>query len=142
MTVTLPYVVQERLKSAAHKGAEYLDSTDPGWEKIINLESLNMSDCAFCVLGQICVALGHNLDRRGMLGSWTPYQIELRLRGLHDPNKPSTDKKEIALGFDDMDTGYGPWYSHGDAMPFLTKCWKEEIQKRLNPPAPQGWYHI
>lgn len=33
-------------------GAEWLDSNCPGWEREIDLGSLDISDCANCVLGQ------------------------------------------------------------------------------------------
>lgn len=35
------------------RGAMWLDDKMPGWELKVNLQDLEMSDCASCVLGQL-----------------------------------------------------------------------------------------
>ena len=40
-------------RDAVHRGAEVLDIVSPGWEREVELASLDMRSCFRCVLGQI-----------------------------------------------------------------------------------------
>ena len=41
------------IASRIEQGAAMLDRRKPGWEKDLNLDTLEMVDCQFCVLGQL-----------------------------------------------------------------------------------------
>ena len=48
-TTVLPYQALER----AQRGAKVLDRAFPGWRDQIDLEILDIADCAVCMLGQV-----------------------------------------------------------------------------------------
>lgn len=41
------------LSETIHKQAKMLDAEIPGWHKLVNPETLEMSSCSMCVLGQV-----------------------------------------------------------------------------------------
>lgn len=55
------------MAEAVQRGARWLDRNSPGWYNKINTNTLLMSSCALCVLGQIgfynnfCSSLGFDL---------------------------------------------------------------------------------
>lgn len=40
-------------KTEVARGAAFLDAVEPGWRSMIDLETLDLSDTNFCVLGQL-----------------------------------------------------------------------------------------
>lgn len=40
-------------KIAVHNGINLLDEQEPGWRDLIDLDTLDVSDCTQCVLGQV-----------------------------------------------------------------------------------------
>lgn len=62
------YCFQDGVHRVA-KGAAYMDATHPGWERKIDLSTLDISDADFCICGQaLGGALGY-LDERAILGA-------------------------------------------------------------------------
>jgi len=50
---------------AAH-GAIFLDKVNPCWHQQVDLDRLNMNDCAWCVLGQLYNSYKTGLDEIGI----------------------------------------------------------------------------
>lgn len=50
----------DKIKTAVEKGMELLDARVPNWWRKIDLDELDMKDCAQCVLGQ---TFGHDIEQ-------------------------------------------------------------------------------
>ena len=55
-------VTDEQIRSRVNAGVKLLDEKHPGWYKEINLDSLDISDCSQCILGQLYGAFAHGLE--------------------------------------------------------------------------------
>jgi hypothetical protein len=50
---TYAYVPANPYDSNVQRGAAFLDRIAPGWEAYIDLATLNLADCLYCVFGQL-----------------------------------------------------------------------------------------
>lgn len=86
------------INSAVANGAAWLDKVNPGWERQINLEILDLSQSCRCVLGQV-VAASVPEDQRRLISSggwvinvptsdwaWSGYEFVSRLADDYDCN--------------------------------------------------------
>lgn len=48
------------------KGMGLLDASHPGWEKLINLDTLDIADTGSCILGQLFGGYGEGKDALGI----------------------------------------------------------------------------
>lgn len=87
-----------------YKGMQWLDKDRPGWEKKINLRTLNLKDQRTCVLGQL---YGQARWRIPL----APYGFDA-YADLVDGVRPTHDEMSMEL-----------WY--------LTTEWKRQIKLRL-----------
>ena len=92
------------LKARVEAGAKYLDKHNPGWAKKVNLNTLDLTDAGYCILGQV---------RRG------GYDGAAQSISLGDMDK------RIELGFTD-----GKGFSMGDDC-VAERLWVREIKKRI-----------
>lgn len=104
--------ISEDLKLAVKKGAIWLDDNHVGWETKLNLNSLVMSDCRYCVIGQ---AIGDysSTVAHGASVRETPYQWA------------------IDHGFTLLFVSGSGWLGGPDAWHQLESLWSEEVLKRL-----------
>jgi hypothetical protein len=93
-----------RYEERAARGAAFMDAHYPGWEKDVNLKTLNIGSNEFCILGQ----------------RYQDYDVGTVRLGIGDDMDA-----QYALGF--MAT---PGEGRGQ-YPQLTKAWRREIMRRL-----------
>lgn len=55
----LPEDRVETLKQRVQRGAELLDKTAPGWERLVSITELDLGSCFHCVLGQLFQSASH-----------------------------------------------------------------------------------
>lgn len=70
MTDTTTDTIAPPVADRVAAGAAWLDTTRPGWESLIDLDRLSMTDCNACVLGQSFGDYWDALDTYGP-GTWT-----------------------------------------------------------------------
>jgi len=110
------------------KGVALLDERFPDWWKLLNLDTLNVSDGMACVTAQAAQHLGVGRD-------WLD---GMRHFGLTNDANTADDNTYIAHGFnaedvpfDDFDVTEG-WgrYSNSDALDRLTNLWRLVVLER------------
>jgi hypothetical protein len=92
----------ETAQIVAARGAEFLDNEDPDWYKKVDRQTLRMSDCVQCVLGQL-------------YGSYVAACRELDF----------VTGTAVSLGFDKLIGGYEDYWD------YLNAAWINEISDRL-----------
>ncbi len=100
----------------ARRGAAYLDAADPGWHTRLDPATLELSDGAHCVLGQL-----HGEFRLG-LG---------RARILDLSSAPLASLSPVDLGFQARSDLGGEIEALDYA--YLTRAWHREIAARAEP---------
>ena len=108
LTVTLDAA---RLRVA--RGATFLDADDPGWPLRLNAATLELSDGAHCVLGQL-----HGGFRTGLL----------RARVLDLSSAPLASLSPVGLGFQAR-SDLGEEIEALDYA-FLNRAWREALEER------------
>lgn len=129
MTATLNKAQQEFLAEAVDRGAEYMDTFHPGWETLVNLETLEMQVSNSCILGQ-----GTNLG----------YATVCELYEDEEFNSLGPDGSSLEMTY-----VHFPWEEwHGFMSPFrvmrsdgymtsqpiwdaLNRLWAEKVEKRM-----------
>jgi hypothetical protein len=92
------------------RGADWLDEQKPGWELMIDLSSLDLTDPCLCVLGQV---FNHG---------------EYAVAGYHWARNELIDSDEVvACGFT-----FSTLSSHDTAWQILNDEWAAFIKNRLN----------
>ena len=109
----------EQMRPRVAKAAQFLDKVVPGWFNLINLQTLQMSDCTKCVLGQ---TFGRETEDQlaAILGDDTPAWGQF---------KTGFDRGSNYLYGKGRDT-----YTTGTAFGaegFLKCMWAEEVAERL-----------
>ncbi len=109
-------VTLDAARARAARGAAYLDAADPGWHTRLDAATLELSDGAHCVLGQL-----HGEFRRGLL----------RARVIDLSSAPLASLSPVDLGFHARrDLG-----AEVEALDYayLTQAWRAEIEQRAEP---------
>ena len=89
-----------KLPKNVERGAELLDREKPGWERKIDVETLDLSSCSECILGQAFRVNQHPAYRRAL----------------------------DILGVESSRYGFTPWGRQ--AWSNLTAAWRELIESR------------
>jgi len=117
-------ITLEAARERVARGAATLDASDPGWPSRINPATLELSDGAHCVLGQL-----HGEFRAGLLRTriWDASSApRLRLLSATSPED---------LGFHARRDG-GEGLAALDYA-FLNRAWREEVVRRTARPGTQ-----
>jgi len=101
------------------KGAKLLDEYDPDWFKKIDLDTLQLYNCVFCVLGQL-FRKPHNVENN-------PYCEGLRILFNNDYGTDTNHESALNHGFICPSDNI---YRHYLGISDLTKAWKEVILAR------------
>jgi hypothetical protein len=109
------------------RGAQWLDTNMPGWERVLKLPELDLADGCACVLGQLEGDFTCSLDR---IRRFRPSFIK--------------ERWAVAHGFYLHDVGDGeviaPITEEGYRV--LTEAWRAEVERRHPLPAEQiAWTH-
>lgn len=133
-------------QKAANNGARFLDKYDPKWFKKINTAELDLSDGAYCIVGQlnhrrfnpdqfcselVLASLGEDTQEEVDEATTKPIDTGLRIPGFTVEEhrnlviNASVDVEidPVAMGFQIGPTGCGIYTD-------LTEAWLEEIHKR------------
>lgn len=102
------------------KGAALLDERRPGWALVIDLPTLDISDCDYCVLGQLMGDYADGLDTLSLTGD-TSYAFGFSLTGLEFAEIAKELAKELDVSNYDRDAVYAG----------LREAWVEAISARL-----------
>ena len=51
--------IDEDMRLAIKKGAIWMDENHPGWEYIVDPDTLAMDECESCIIGQVCMETGY-----------------------------------------------------------------------------------
>ena len=113
LTVTL-----DAARTRVARGAAYLDEADPGWHSRLNAATLELSDGAHCVLGQL-----HGGFRDGLF----------RARILDLSSAPLASLSPVGLGFQAR-CDLGDEIEALDYA-FLNRAWREALATRTAPPS-------
>jgi hypothetical protein len=113
----------EAARSRARRGAAYLDAADPGWPHRINPSTLELSDGAHCVLGQLHGEFRTGLLRTRIWDGSSAASLQLFSRAAPEDLgfRARTDAGEKLAALD---------------YAFLNRAWREEIERRRGLPAP------
>lgn len=98
-------MTNEQAQVLVTRGAKLLDERVPGWWRRIRLETLKMSDCSLCVLGQL---FGHDVETAlGAEVFGLPIDADDRHISLHD-DKNGWQRGRRILKVSAFDIGCGP----------------------------------
>lgn len=114
--------IHENAKLAVKHGIDWLDENHPGWVNKIDLNTLYMSDCGNCVIGQAVGEYRTSIDKAsgtsyagfGTNKEATIWAVE---HGFESPRVSYYEERSEApgaYGFDELDA-----------------LWAEEVTKRL-----------
>lgn len=123
--------IEERVAA----GAAWLDETYPGWERVLDLGTLNLAEGAHCVLGQIGraigVAMGCHVTASGtlQLGLQTVSGYSLLFRVL--------PMMRVHVGYGFL-TGNGSGVSYPSEWPALEAAWVALVKERFSADALSG----
>lgn len=101
---------EEALKENVKRGAKLLDEKVPSWYTSINLDTLELSSCLECILGQL---FGHYSD------GLTELKIDFQ-------NSIASDSPRYYYGFSVCGNVSSTWWKA------LTELWKQEVLARRN----------
>ena len=134
--------------AAAAKGAELLDRIHPKWYKEINISALDLSDGAYCIIGQLNSGYFTPEDYvEGQMRDNLTAQAETQLRAAAKKiNIPGFKSCEVGFdldacldsavrsglkGFNEYDYGFNLSNSFDDEVfSILTEAWVEQIRSR------------
>lgn len=104
----------EQARERVARGVALLDEKRPGWERLIQLGSLNLSTCHECVLGQL----------GGTFGTFL---------GAMFPQTSHPERMDLAYrcGF----------YAHGEGYSTLQSEWVRAIEARISAAPIVTWTH-
>lgn len=105
--------IDEDMKLCVKRGAHWMDENHPGWAEKIDFNTLDMSSCALCIIGQAVQDTFHNVAFEGAKG-WDKDLFGEEWDSYH--------------GFD---IRYDPYTSHRLQFRNLEIVWTEEVLKRL-----------
>jgi hypothetical protein len=106
-------ITLENARQRAGRGASLLDDRDPGWAARVNPRSLELSDGAACVLGQL-----HGEFRSGLR----------RARIIDLSSAPLASLSPVDLGFQAV-RHLGDEIERRD-FAYLNRAWREEVTRR------------
>jgi hypothetical protein len=114
---------RETIATRVERGAALLDRHVPGWEKRIDLETLDIASSEFCICGQLA-----NKSRAKFVRENLGYPGEgfgVFIEYLDTKRKPKTEMDAVWLNS-------GRYGFSGRAFSRLTKAWKALIEERVS----------
>ena len=78
--------MNNRIAKRVAKGAALLDIKRPGWEKEVNIYSINMNSPYACILGQIYHNYAWGLDSLELESNWSAKRYGFELTGWQRRN--------------------------------------------------------
>lgn len=114
-------ITLENARTRVQRGAEYLDEHDPGWHQRVDTKTLELSNGAHCVLGQL-----HGDFRLG-LG---------RSQMINLSSAPRASLSPVAYGFKCVSDVPDTWQDRDYRM--LNTAWSEEVARRQAAEDPCG----
>lgn len=115
----IPEKLATQMQEAVDKGAAFLDKHDPGWWSTINVGTLDLSNCAACVIGQLCAEKGITVHQNAKGLGWgiDTFPVELGFDAPHgDIYEANSDGHDVDL--------------QEDVWPALEQMWVDKIKER------------
>lgn len=111
--------IDEEMILSVKRGAYWMDEHHPGWARLIELNSLNMGNCDYCIIGQAVIG-----------GYWKGLAEG---SGCENPHVETASVWAIDHGFDSPIRANATWNNDPMAESYhqLEILWTEEVRNRL-----------
>lgn len=117
-------MARDSYAARVRRGVDFLDNTvNDNWHLKIDLDSLNLSDGAHCILGQLWES---QRDEESQYAS-DNYIRALKALGI---DESAEDGREVDLGFNVDEDHTDTWLEQRQAYRWLTIRWRQAIEAK------------